>query len=124
MRLKHDQIFAREIPGIDLVLGGHDHEYHFGQLDHQLQAGAGLEKKVVPLVKSGCDFKDMTEIDIIFGVSQDVAEEIKHEFVSSEENQTHSRTKLVYSEADETLYQINRIRLADGDWDPEPECAK
>ena len=30
MRLKHDKIFAREIPGIDLVLGGHDHEYYFG----------------------------------------------------------------------------------------------
>jgi len=36
-------------------------------------------------VKSGCDFKDLTEIDIIFGVTQDVVEEIKHEFVTKEE---------------------------------------
>lgn len=104
MRLKHDKIFAREIPGIDLVLGGHDHEYYFGQEEHQLKTGAGVQNKVVPLVKSGCDFKDLTEIDIIFGVTQDVVEEIKHEFVTKEEEQTQSRTKLVYSEADETFY--------------------
>jgi len=27
MRVAHDKKFAKEVPGIDLVLGGHDHEY-------------------------------------------------------------------------------------------------
>lgn len=124
MRLQHDQIFAREIPGIDLVLGGHDHDYHFSQEEHKLKEGTSVEKKVVPLVKSGHDFKDMTEIDITFGVAREVAEEVQHEFDTREVDQENaSRAKLVYSEADETLYQFDHIKLSDGDWDPEPETA-
>ena len=37
MRVRHDEIFAREIPGIDLVLGGHDHEYHCKAVTHELK---------------------------------------------------------------------------------------
>ena len=34
MRVQHDEKFAREIPGVDLVLGGHDHEYYCLDVTH------------------------------------------------------------------------------------------
>ena len=34
MRVKHDEKFAREIPGIDIVLGGHDHDYYCKFIQH------------------------------------------------------------------------------------------
>ena len=37
MRVRHDEIFAREVPGIDIVLGGHDHEYHCFSVAHELK---------------------------------------------------------------------------------------
>ena len=37
MRVRHDEKFAREIPGVDLVLGGHDHEYHCKEVAHKLK---------------------------------------------------------------------------------------
>ena len=39
MRVNHDEKFAREVPGIDLVLGGHDHEYYCLDVKHELKAG-------------------------------------------------------------------------------------
>ena len=74
MRLKHDLIFAREVPGVDLVLGGHDHEYHMESIEHKLKdesSGPGVKNKVVPLVKSGTDFRDFTEIELTFGLEKD-----------------------------------------------------
>ena len=59
MRLKHDLVFAKEVPGVDLVLGGHDHDYHCSANHHQFKdpsLGQKVEGKVVPLVKSGTDF--------------------------------------------------------------------
>ena len=35
MRIQHDVKFALEVPGIDLVLGGHDHGYHIQENRHQ-----------------------------------------------------------------------------------------
>mmetsp|Transcript_19808 Transcript_19808/g.26768 ORF Transcript_19808/g.26768 Transcript_19808/m.26768 type:complete len:103 (-) Transcript_19808:1137-1445(-) len=37
MRFKHDEKFAREVPGVDIVLGGHDHEYHCKAVSHELK---------------------------------------------------------------------------------------
>ena len=71
MRVRHDEKFAREIPGVDLVLGGHDHEYHCIQVEHTLKdqsEGPGVENKIVPVIKSGTDYRDFTEIDITFNV--------------------------------------------------------
>lgn len=70
MRVQHDEKFAREIPGVDLVLGGHDHEYYIRDVKHELKVGKGIEKKFVPVVKSATDFLDMSEIDITFEVPE------------------------------------------------------
>lgn len=78
MRVAHDEKFAQQVPGIDLVLGGHDHEYHCKSMDHRPKPGDAEQvvDKVVPLVKSGTDFKDFSEVDITFGVSRAQQEQI------------------------------------------------
>ena len=82
-RVQHDLKFAREIPGLDLVLGGHDHEYHIHDVKHELKVGQGVENKYVPLVKSGTDFLDMSEIDITFKVPEQEFNEYQTQFVAS-----------------------------------------
>ena len=37
MRFRHDKIFAKEVLGVDLVLGGHDHNYYCESIKHQLK---------------------------------------------------------------------------------------
>ncbi|KAL4419585.1 hypothetical protein ABPG77_004834 [Micractinium sp. CCAP 211/92] len=54
MRLPNDLRLAESAPEIDLVLGGHDHDYF-------LMAGKGTG---VPVVKSGTDFQHLTEVHI------------------------------------------------------------
>ena len=76
MRVRHDEKFAREIPGIDIVLGGHDHDYHCKFIQHELkgqqsQGASSALTKVVPLIKSATDFYDMSEIDITFEVNEE-----------------------------------------------------
>ena len=52
MRLPNDKRLAQQCPDLNLVLGGHDHNYV--QLDTQ-----------PPIVKSGTDFRQLTEVRLI-----------------------------------------------------------
>ena len=52
----------------------------------------------MPVVKSATDFKDMSEIDITFGVTEDQFVTYQQDFVSRQEDQNDS--KLIYSPAD------------------------
>ena len=83
MRVRHDEKFAREIPGVDLVLGGHDHEYHCKSITHELKdqsLGPQVNDKTVPLVKSATDFLDMSEIDITFNVDEEQFQQFQHDY--------------------------------------------
>ena len=31
---------------------------------------------------------------------------------------------LIYSKADSILFEVDRIRAEDGNWEPDPECAE
>ena len=68
MRVPNDERLAREVSGIDLILGGHDHHY---------------EVKVVEgsntlLCKSGTDFRDLTLVHIRFGAGGPKIERHEH----------------------------------------------
>lgn len=52
LRLQNDQKLAREVPGLDLILGGHDHIYHHEQINQNL------------LIKSGSDFLSFSLINM------------------------------------------------------------
>ncbi|PHJ20573.1 5 - c-terminal domain-containing protein [Cystoisospora suis] len=52
MRWNNDEKLAREVPDIDLILGGHDHEYTTKIING------------VPIVKSGSDFREFSSITL------------------------------------------------------------
>ena len=60
---KNDVAFAQEVPGIDMVLGGHDHS-----ADVQAIQNPNDPTKDIPMIKSGSEFHDLGIIDISFGV--------------------------------------------------------
>eukprot|EP00884_Botryococcus_braunii_P019382 jgi/Botrbrau1/6127/Bobra.331_2s0022.1 len=61
MRLPNDLLFAASVEDVDLVLGGHDHDYVVEEVPRASGNGHCL------LVKSGTDFRDLTEIRMRLG---------------------------------------------------------
>lgn len=60
MRVPNDMHLAAEVPGIDLVLGGHDHHYEV----------MTSEPNGTLVVKSGTDFREMTLLKVMLGESR------------------------------------------------------
>jgi len=60
-RVPNDQRLAAECHGVDLVLGGHDHHYEVWSAPNESSG------KKVTVVKSGTDFKQLTEITVAWG---------------------------------------------------------
>lgn len=54
MRWPNDRKLAQMVPEIDLILGGHDHDYGVEQIDGRF------------IIKSGCDFMNFSKIDLTF----------------------------------------------------------
>jgi 5'-nucleotidase len=61
MRQPNDELLARSVPEIDLVLGGHDHGYYAQQ---QQPSGNWV-------VKSGTDFRDLSLLKVQLGGAKD-----------------------------------------------------
>jgi len=58
MRLPNDERLASLVPELDLVLGGHDH-------DRCVLRAEGSRR--VPIVKSGTDFREFSEVILAVG---------------------------------------------------------
>ncbi|KAK9788853.1 hypothetical protein WJX73_008626 [Symbiochloris irregularis] len=56
-RRPNDIICARELTGVDIILGGHDH-------DHSLDAVQRADGRTVHVVKSGTDFRELSLITL------------------------------------------------------------
>ena len=82
------------VPGIDLILGGHDHDIHLEAL-----TGSDQASKEVPLLKSGHDFHDLSIIDITLRVDDEKLKAAKN---GAEESRKH----IMYSEYDEMMFEI------------------
>ena len=67
MHEDNDFRVATDIPEIDLVLGGHDHNYKV------------VNCQGVPVVKSGHDFQEFSQITVYFDVSEEEFESVKKE---------------------------------------------
>ncbi|GAB5360271.1 hypothetical protein AAMO2058_000613300 [Amorphochlora amoebiformis] len=59
-RLPNDELLAKEVQGIDLILGGHDHLYAVKQVEPHGQI----------VVKSGSDFQDLTIIEVLTDIER------------------------------------------------------
>ncbi|KAJ3120840.1 hypothetical protein HK098_004205 [Nowakowskiella sp. JEL0407] len=68
MRVPNDELLAEKVPEIDLILGGHDHEWFLkgGGVKHEGDVYEGD----IRVLKSGCDFKDLGEIELIIQVDE------------------------------------------------------
>ena len=79
--------------GVDLILGGHDHIYYVGRGVHEYQGAdysmdmPGAEKdKNTFLIKSGTDFHDLSELEIVLSEPQDA---VRRRTISSIKVQRH-----------------------------------
>ena len=123
MRIHHDLKFAEQVPGIDFVLGGHDHFYKFEAVEQKND-----KSKIVPLVKSGTDFHEFSEINITFDISEVEYNEIAAEIVKADyyeptnnkvyrkKDEDEDMGLLTYSDANQMMIHVNHIRMSDYDF--------
>lgn len=95
MRVPNDELLAREVPEVDVILGGHDHHYDV--------------KPVGPhntyVLKSGTDFRDVTVLRLRFldGIASRGFEVVGHDHVAIESEIAEDEEMKVHVEACEAL---------------------
>ena len=103
MRWPNDCLLAESVPEIDLILGGHDHDYQIRKINNKL------------CVKSGTDFREFSKIDINFIGSEKFQIECKKISVNSFDFEEEPKLKqelekysiVVDSQMDQILCDIN-----------------
>ncbi|KAI9208304.1 2,3-cyclic-nucleotide 2-phosphodiesterase [Polychytrium aggregatum] len=59
MRFPNDQRLSNEVPEIDLILGGHDHDF-FINSDGVVEIEKNVYEGKVRVIKTGCDFRELS----------------------------------------------------------------
>ncbi|ORZ40200.1 Metallo-dependent phosphatase-like protein [Catenaria anguillulae PL171] len=86
MRMPNDEQLAAQVPEIDLVLGGHDHDV---QIARDVDLGAPRNREGVAVVKSGTDFRDLGVITVDFDKDMKVVNvQVRHTQVLPGEKET------------------------------------
>ncbi|XP_028396283.1 snake venom 5'-nucleotidase-like [Dendronephthya gigantea] len=70
MRLENDQKLAASVPGVDIVLGGHDHDYGIYDVNGK------------QVIKSGTDFRNLSEVEITFSDGSFSVKTTRHDITS------------------------------------------
>ena len=65
LRILNERILGKEVSGIDLMLGGHDHLFHIEMLGDE-----------VFFLKSGTDFEDFSDLIVYLNPSEEEIKEI------------------------------------------------
>lgn len=65
MRWPNDRLLATQVPEIDFILGGHDHEYNYEWIQCKSNENSNLSSKRL-ILKSGSDFRTFTHLHIMF----------------------------------------------------------
>lgn len=105
---------------LDLILGGHDHFYYSGKgfdsftgAEFELQPGSETDTNAM-ILKSGTDFKDMSEVWLEFGVPPDAPEGTPRTILKAEVTRIQpdpvedSRLPGLGKEIDEILAKISK----------------
>ena len=79
MRTPNDKRLAETVPKLDLILGGHDHHY------------AVTTVSGTPVVKSGTDFRDFSEITVTMFKDQPCTFEFTRHTVTRDFEQVHAK---------------------------------
>ena len=79
MRMPNDKRLAETVSTLDLILGGHDHHY------------AVTTVNGTPVVKSGTDFRDFSEITVTMFKDQPCAFEFTRHTVTRDFEQVHAK---------------------------------
>ena len=108
----NDQALAKGVPGIDLILGGHDHDPYLENTKSE-----GYPKKDVPLIKSGYDFHGLAVIDISLGIDAESYEKAKSDADGSGKI-------FMYSEDDKMMLEIDQIDVDSKNFEPHQETAE
>ena len=92
MRWHNDRRLAEEVPEINLILGGHDHDYqtevvsgHLAyNLNHCMPTFLSLPQiNGIHVIKSGSDFRDFSEITVSFSNIRPEIEVKRHTITSA-----------------------------------------
>ena len=100
MRNPNDIRLAKEVPELDLILGGHDHDEYSDTING------------VPLIKSGTDFRNFTNISVTIGAAgaeKRVACEWKLEDVAQSNEEHPEAAEMVQGYCGELAKAMERV---------------
>jgi 5'-nucleotidase len=107
MRLPNDIILAEDVPEIDLILGGHDHNYICELIN------------ATWVIKSGTDFRDLSLIEM--GIKEHpsdtaIVTQIEHYKIDSKVEENEDLAALVKFYTGERFYEYNKKKLSSFIW--------
>lgn len=105
-----DRILANKVPGIDVILGGHDHVYE-----------TGMDRETgVLMAKSGTDFEEFSDIQLIFDVETQEEASAIEKSRTEQDSKIYDNVKYYFSHQKKILMVVGQVKITDR-FKPDPE---